>query len=166
MTNQNNNKINTNKINTNQKTKSQTKPQTKQQTIPQTKIQTQKIIAENFDAVTSEISSGYEDLINIISVSPSAGNKISVTLTDQFNDYVILFLKYGFFVGILTLNFLGLSVSLNCNTDQELMTRIFSAIFAFFFGVVYLLINYYTFKVLSQGKMCKMNRDKLFPFKT
>ena len=151
-------KQNNNKINNNQKTK--------QQTIPQTKIQTQKIIAENFDAVTSEISSGYEDLINIISVSPSAGNKISVTLTDQFNDYVILFLKYGFFVGILTLNFLGLSVSLNCNTDQELMTRIFSAIFAFFFGVVYLLINYYTFKVLSQGKMCKMNRDKLFPFKT
>jgi len=155
-------KQNNNKINTNQKTKQQTK----QQSNLQTNLQTNFIIAENFDAVTSEISSGYEDVIDLISVSPSAGNKISVTLTDQFNDYVILFLKYGFFVGILTLNFLGLSVSLNCNADQELMTRIFSAIFAFFFGVVYLLINYYTFKVLSQGKMCKMNRDKLFPFKT
>ena len=68
-------------------------------------------------------------------------------------------------LGLLTLNFLGLSVSLNCNADQELFTRVASAVFAFFFGFVYLLINYYTYKVMSQGKMCKMNQEKLFPFK-
>ena len=67
---------------------------------------------------------------------------------------------------MLTLNFLGLSVSLNCNADNEFFQRIVSAIFAFFFGFVYLIINYYTYKVLSQGKICKMDRDKLFPFKT
>ncbi len=67
---------------------------------------------------------------------------------------------------ILTLNFLGLSVSLNCNADQEMTTRILSGIFAFFFGFVYLIINYYTYKVLSNGKICKMDREKLFPFKT
>ena len=137
---------------TNSKTNSKTN--TKQDTI------------NKFEDVGDSIKSGYEDIIDLISVSPSAGDKQNLTWNDQFNDYVILFLKYSFFVGILTLNFLGLSVSLNCNADQELMTRIFSAIFAFFFGVVYLLINYYTYKVLSQGKMCKMNRDKLFPFKT
>ena len=74
-------------------------------------------------------------------------------------------MKYGFLVIVLSLNFLGLSVSLNCNADQELSTRIFSAIFAFFFGFVYLIINYYTYKVIGQGKLCKMDRDKLFPFK-
>jgi len=109
--------------------------------------------------------SSYEDIIDLLSVSPSAENPSSVTWQDQLSDYIILVLKYGFLVLILTLNFLGLSVSLNCNADQELFTRIMSAIFAFFFGFVYLLINYYTYKVLSQGKICKMNRDKLFPFK-
>jgi hypothetical protein len=112
-----------------------------------------------------DASTTYEDIIDVLSVSPSASDPNSITWQDQFSDYIILLLKYLFLVGLLMLNFLGLSVSLNCNADQELGTRIFSAIFAFFFGFVYLLINYYTYKVMSQGKMCKMNREKLFPFK-
>lgn len=120
---------------------------------------------EKFDTTTEEVKSGYEDIIDLLSVSPTASDPNVVSWKDQLNDYVILFLKYLFLVAILTLNFLGLSVSLNCNADQELFTRVVSAIFAFFFGFVYLLINYYTYKVLSQGKICKMNREKLFPFK-
>jgi len=115
--------------------------------------------------MADQVTTGYEDIIDLLSVSPSASDQYSITWIDQLNDYVILFLKYLFLVGILTLNFLGLSVSLNCNADQELFSRIISAIFAFFFGFVYLIINYYTYKVLSQGKMCKMNTEKLFPFK-
>jgi hypothetical protein len=115
---------------------------------------------EKFNATST-----YEDIIDTLSVSPSASDKNSVKWQDQLNDYIILFLKYSFLVVLLTLNFLGLSVSLNCNADQEMFTRVVSAIFAFFFGFVYLLINYYTYKVMSQGKMCKMNQDKLFPFK-
>ena len=111
------------------------------------------------------MTASYEDIIDTLSVSPSASNPSAITWQDQLNDYVILFLKYLFLVTILTLNFLGLSVSLNCNADQELFARIISAIFAFFFGFVYLIINYYTYKVLSQGKICKMDRDKLFPFR-
>ena len=114
---------------------------------------------------TTDIKDGYENIIDLLSVSPSAGDKKNVKWQDQLNDYVILFLKYLFLVTILTLNFLGLSVSLNCNADQELFTRVISALFAFFFGFVYLIINYYTYKVLSQGKICKMDRDKLFPFR-
>jgi hypothetical protein len=121
---------------------------------------------EQFDSSPSAtITSTYEDIIDTLSVSPSASNPSSVTWQDQLNDYIILFLKYAFVVVLLTLNFLGLSVSLNCNADQELATRIMSAIFAFFFGFVYLIVNYYTYKVMTQGKMCKMNREKLFPFK-
>ena len=107
----------------------------------------------------------FEEVIDMISISPSAENKESVTYQDQISDYILLLLKYAFLVGILCLNFLGLSVSLNCNADQELSQRILSAIFAFFFGFVYLIINYYTYKVLGQGKICKMDRDKLFPFR-
>ena len=119
----------------------------------------------NKEQFKDEVSSTYEDIIDTLSVSPSASNPNSVTWQDQLNDYIILFLKYAFVVVLLTLNFLGLSVSLNCNADQETATRVMSAIFAFFFGFVYLIVNYYTYKVMTQGKMCKMNREKLFPFK-
>jgi hypothetical protein len=122
---------------------------------------------EKFDSsLVATATSTYEDIIDTLSVSPSASNPSSVTWQDQLNDYIILFLKYAFVVVLLTLNFLGLSVSLNCNADQEMATRVMSAIFAFFFGFVYLIVNYYTYKVMTQGKMCKMNREKLFPFKT
>ena len=109
-------------------------------------------------------SATYEDIIDILSVSPSAEDNQNLKWTEQLEDYLILVLKYAFLVIILMLNFLGLSVSLNCNADQEMGVRVGSAIFAFFFGFVYLLVNYYTYRVLSQGKICKMNREKLFPF--
>ena len=112
---------------------------------------------EKFDSSPSGI-------IDMLSVSPTAGDN-PVTWQNQIQDYGIMVLKYLFLVTILTLNFLGLSVSLNCNSDQETFHRVMSAIFAFFFGFVYLIINYYTYKVLSQGKICKMDREKLFPFK-
>ena len=122
--------------------------------------------SEKFDSISAAtLTSTYEDIIDTLSVSPSASNPAAITWQDQLNDYIILFLKYAFVVVLLTLNFLGLSVSLNCNADQEIATRVMSAIFAFFFGFVYLIVNYYTYKVMTQGKMCKMNRDKLFPFK-
>ena len=106
----------------------------------------------------------YSDIIDILAVSPTAKDKNNITWTDQLQDYIILWLKYAFLVLILTLNFLGLSVSLNCNADQSIGIRVGSGIFAFFFGFVYLIVNYYTYKVLSQGKLCKMNHEKLFPF--
>ena len=112
----------------------------------------------------SESASTYEDVITFLSVSPSAGTN-PTTFSDKLKDYFILLFKYGFLVVLLTVNFLGLSVSLNCNADQEYSLRVFSAIFAFFFGFVYLIVNYYTYKVLGEGKICKMNKDKLFPFK-
>ena len=108
----------------------------------------------------------YESIIDLLAVSATAKDPANITWKDQLQDYAVLLLKYLFLVTILTLNFLGLSVSLNCNADNEFFQRIVSAIFAFFFGFVYLIINYYTYKVLSQGKICKMDRDKLFPFKT
>jgi len=105
-----------------------------------------------------------DGIISLVSVQYNATDT-PVTWQEQMQDYFILFLKYLFLVTILTLNFLGLSVSLNCNADQELSQRVLSAIFAFFFGFVYLVINYYTYKVLTHGKICKMDRTKLFPFK-
>ena len=134
-----------------------------QKKITNYKIKKSKNKSNFVDSTTP--TTNYTDIIDLLSVSTSASDLNAITWQDQVSDYAILVLKYLFLVVILTLNFLGLSVSLNCNADEEMFKRILSAIFAFFFGFVYLLINYYTYKVLSQGKICKMNREKLFPFK-
>ena len=160
-----NNKSNSNKSNANKSNSNKQKFYTKINSKISTKI-SEKFEDENNDEEEKKAGAAtFEEVIDMISVSPSAKNKESVTYQDQISDYILLLLKYAFLVGILCLNFLGLSVSLNCNADQELSQRILSAIFAFFFGFVYLIINYYTYKVLGQGKICKMDRDKLFPFR-
>jgi len=82
-----------------------------------------------------------------------------------FSKFSTLVFKYGLMVLFMSFNFIALSVSLNCNEEQALGTRIISALFAFFFGIVYLIVNYYTYRVLHKGEICKMNSEKLFPFK-
>lgn len=81
-----------------------------------------------------------------------------------FQKYITVLLKYSLMVGLMTTNFVALSLSLNCNVNEEFFKRIFSAIFAFFFGFVYIIINYYTYRVLVKKQICKLNREKLFPF--
>ena len=84
--------------------------------------------------------------------------------TTYFSKYMTLCFKYGLMFIFVSFNFIALSISLNCNIDKPIGTRIASALFAFFFGIVYIIVNYYTYRVLHQGKICKMNKEKLFPF--
>ncbi len=81
-----------------------------------------------------------------------------------FFKYLELVMKYGLMVALMCMNFIALSLSLNCNAGEEFFKRVFSAIFAFFFGFVYILVNYYTYRVMAKGQICKMNKEKLFPF--
>lgn len=81
-----------------------------------------------------------------------------------FFKYLELVFKYGLMVILMCMNFIALSLSLNCNAGEEFFKRIASAIFAFFFGFIYILVNYYTYRVMSKGQICKMNKEKLFPF--
>lgn len=83
-----------------------------------------------------------------------------------FSAYTKIMFKYLLMVIFMSFNFIALSLSLNCNADKEFFTRLMSAIFAFLFGIVYIIINYYTYRVLHQGKICKINKEKLFPFKS
>lgn len=113
----------------------------------------------------TQITSASSDLFDFLNISVGNTEETrNYKLMDHIQQFIIMCLKYGLLVGILTLNFLGLSVALNCNVNEEMSKRILSAIFAFFFGFVYLLVNYYTFRVIIKGKICPMNRDKLFPF--
>ena len=91
-------------------------------------------------------------------------NSESQRYSTYFFKYLELAFKYGLMVSLMCMNFIALSLSLNCNAGEEFFKRVFSAIFAFFFGFVYILVNYYTYRVMSKGQICKMNKEKLFPF--
>jgi hypothetical protein len=60
---------------------------------------------------------------------------------------------------ILTLDFLALSVSIQCNRGKPNLT---SSIYAFFFGPIYLVVNYYFVRVLSKGESCEFSSENPF----
>lgn len=88
----------------------------------------------------------------------------SYTTSENFANFINIVLKMGFLFIFLTVNFLGLSVALNCNANSNLSTKIGAALFGFFFGFIYLLLNYYTYRVLTLRKICIMDKKRLFPF--
>lgn len=63
---------------------------------------------------------------------------------------------------ILTLNFLALSVALQCNRGSQRQTPV--AIFAFFFGPLYLILNYYFIRLRARGEDCKFSNLNPFPY--
>ena len=60
---------------------------------------------------------------------------------------------------ILSLNFLALSVSIQCNRGKPSFA---SCIYAFFFGPIYLIVNYYFVRVLSKGDSCEFSSENPF----
>ena len=60
---------------------------------------------------------------------------------------------------ILSLNFLALSVSMQCNRGKPSLA---SSIYAFFFGPIYLFVNYYLVRVLSKGDACEFSSENPF----
>ena len=62
---------------------------------------------------------------------------------------------------ILTINFLALSVSLQCNKGKP--EKFTSAIYAFFFGPIYLFVNYYSVRLMSKGESCEFSTTNPFP---
>ena len=63
---------------------------------------------------------------------------------------------------ILTINFLALSVSLQCNRGKA--NNFFSALYSFFFGPIYLMVNYYSVRLMSKGESCEFSTTDPFLF--
>ena len=67
---------------------------------------------------------------------------------------------------VFTMNFIAVSISLQCNQDKSLIVKISSAMFAFMFGFLYILINYFMYRVNLKGSACSICSDNPFPFAT
>lgn len=92
-----------------------------------------------------------------------AENK-TYTSTEQIGNFFRIVIKLSFLFIILTVNFLGLSTALNCNANSTFPVKVSAAVFGFFFGFIYLMLNYYTYRVLTLKKVCIFDKTRLFPF--
>ena len=71
--------------------------------------------------------------------------------------YILIFLLF-------TVNLIALSISLQCNQGRYLSYRIVSAIFAFLFGLIYIMFNYLQYRVKIKEDPCTLCGDMPFPF--
>ena len=76
-------------------------------------------------------------------------------------EYSLIFV-FAFIVFVM--NFISVSISLQCNQDKSLIVKISSAMFAFMFGFLYILINYFMYRVNLKGSACAICSDNPFPF--
>lgn len=90
--------------------------------------------------------------------------KLEKSLKEHFNSFFESLFIYGTLFIILTINFCALSISLHRNKNSPFGKRIGGAIFAFLFGLIYLIINYYINVIIQKQKALPMNNKKLFPF--
>jgi hypothetical protein len=106
------------------------------------------------------MSSIFDIKANIPKGTPPA----TLTSNEQLGNYFFMTLKLSFMLVVATTNFLALSISLNCNKFESGGTRFAAAIYAFLFGFVYIVVNYYTYRVMTLGKICQFDEDRIFPF--
>lgn len=85
------------------------------------------------------------------------------TAGEHLSAFLRIVIKLTVVFVLLTANFVGLSLALNCNITAPLPRKIAAALFGLFFGVVYLLVNYYSYRVLTLGKVCRLDKKRLFP---
>ncbi len=72
------------------------------------------------------------------------------------------FLYFGIFI-LFTINIIALSISLQCNQERYFGFRVVSALFAFLFGLVYIMFNYLQYRVKIQNEKCNLCGNNPFP---
>ena len=85
--------------------------------------------------------------------------------------YFVIYLKYlwifVFVFFLFTMNLFAVSISLQCNKNESIFFRIVSAMFAFFFGLVYIALNYFSYRISILKARCQFKKDDnpfSFPF--
>jgi hypothetical protein len=51
-------------------------------------------------------------------------------------------------------NLLALSLSIKCNKNEPILFKIASGLYAFMFGILYIFINYYLYRVQIKNNPC------------
>ena len=75
----------------------------------------------------------------------------------KFIVYILIFIVF-------VVNFIAVSLSLGCNRiSGNIFQKIYSATFAFIFGIIYIIVNYGHYR-FSDNEFCEMCKQNPFPF--
>lgn len=102
--------------------------------------------------------------LNALRLDQKKHSTTEYNLSDYIIGFTSIFAKSILVVLILTINMTALSIALNCNVNSSLPMKYGSGILAFFFGIVYLMVNYYSFRLLTKRELCEFDKTTLFPF--
>ena len=78
--------------------------------------------------------------------------------------YFKKFIFYIFLLGLFSLNLIAVAVSLSMNRNKSILFKIFSSIYAFFFSILYILINYRHYRLDIKKEINTICPNKPFKF--
>ena len=86
----------------------------------------------------------------------------ALTSSDYILRYISRALIFVFIFILFIINLIALSISLQCNHDQGIVMKIASGLFAFMFGILYITVNYYWFRIREQNDPCVLCNKNIF----
>jgi len=98
---------------------------------------------------------------NNIDNTESESKKVGNVILDGFYKSLIFIFIFLMFV----FNMMAVSISLQCNRDQGMLFKLSSSLFAFMFGILYIIVNYYMYRVRLKGYPCDICSNDPFPLK-
>jgi hypothetical protein len=81
----------------------------------------------------------------------------------MISNFIEMIIKFGILTLFLTINLCAVSIALMCNKNEAILTKVFIATYAFLFGIIYILINYYSYRILTKNQTCTYE-NQVFPF--
>jgi hypothetical protein len=80
--------------------------------------------------------------------------------------YIRKYMIYISIFALFTSNLIAVSISIQCNRNKSIFLKIASAIYAFFFGFMYIIFNYYFYRISIKGDYtsCNFCRENPFSF--
>ena len=87
-----------------------------------------------------------------------------ITLEDHIYKFIYILLIGFILLSVLTINFIALSTSLNINKDKPQSKKYMTAIVAFFFGLIYMIVSVYYFRITIKKEPVIFDKNNLFPF--
>ena len=89
-------------------------------------------------------------------------------LISKSYNFILDYIKKGaIFILIFVIfcsNFFALSLSLQCNRSEPINIKLASGLFAFMFGFMYIIVNYYLYRIRMQNYPCILSNNKIFSF--
>lgn len=98
-------------------------------------------------------------MANNINLQDDLENRIEGILYKNFKRGLIFFFVFIIF----SINLFSVSIALQCNSGKNIFYRFSSALFAFMFGFLYIIMNYLMFRVNLKNNPCQICSDIPFP---